>query len=406
MIIKTMTVDRMSTKLLNVNEPDRCVKPDADRCVRIIGAAFGDPMSEKTFSGVSKHLFNALSRRQVLAGCINTRQIKVIEMFNGALKLSKMFKCSRPCVNSRWLWKGSTVDKMTERFKQRLCACEGIDAVLQIGTHVRVESSNVRHYCLTDMTIAQAARASQFTALYLDDRQVAEAIEKQKQIFESCEMIFTDSNWARRSVIEDYGMSAEKVSVCGVGTSMVPCFNRAASDRYNILFVGRDWKRKGGSILMKAFKQTKRHIKEATLTIIGCEPDISDPDVNVLGYLNKEVASDYRTIMNAFGQASVFCVPSMFEPFGICFLEAQLCGIPVITFDGEGRIDAIEDGVGGVLVKEKTASALSDALIRLLINKPLALEMGAAGHDYVMNNYTWDHVAERILNKIEERVSV
>ena len=76
-----MTVDRMSTKLLNVNEPDRCVKPDADRCVRIIGAAFGDPMSEKTFSGVSKHLFNALSRRQVLAGCINTRQIKVIEMF-------------------------------------------------------------------------------------------------------------------------------------------------------------------------------------------------------------------------------------------------------------------------------------------------------------------------------------
>jgi glycosyltransferase involved in cell wall biosynthesis len=292
---------------------------------------------------------------------------------------------------------------MTERFRRRLCDCDGFDTVLQVGTHVRVETRGVRHFCLTDMTLMQAAKADQFTATHLNDRQLSEAIAMQKQIFDSCEGIFVDSEWAKGSIVNDYGIASEKVCVSGVGASIRPNSNEHIREKFNILFVGRDWKRKGGDILVKAFGEVRKHIKDATLTIIGCAPAVSDPNIKVLGRLNKESVSDYRAIRQAFCRASVFCVPSLFEPFGICFLESQLYGVPVVTFRGQGRADAVTDGVTGMLIKDRSPEALSHALIKLLVDTELARQMGSAGRDFVMNNYTWDHVAKRILNRIENR---
>ncbi len=391
----------MSTQLKNADESIKISAKRTARPIRIVGAAFGDPMAEKTFSGVSKYLFRTLDKHKVLTHCINTRQIRISEMFNGALKFSQVLKCRKPCVSSSWIWKSSTVDNMTERFKRRLCGCDGADTVLQIGTHVRVEARGIRHFCLTDMTLIQAARADQFTAMHLNDRQLAEAIVMQKRIFDSCEGIFVDSAWAKGSIVGDYGIASEKVCVSGLGASIRPISNEHVREKFNILFVGRDWKRKGGDILVKAFHEVRKHIKDATLTIIGCSPPVSDPNIKVLGRLNKETVSEYRAIRQAFCKASVFCVPSLFEPFGICFLESQLYGVPVVTFEGQGRADAVKDGVTGMLIKEKSAEALSQALIKLLVDTELAHRMGSAGRDFVVNNYTWDHVAERILDRME-----
>lgn len=391
----------MSVQLKDMNESIKAPAPGASRPIRIVSASFGDPMAEKTYSGISKYLFGTFDKHNVLSHCINTRQIKISEMLSGALKFSHLLKCRKPRVSSSWIWKSSTVDNMTERFKKQLCRCDDVDTVFQLGTHVRVEIRGIRHFCLTDMTLAQAARANLFTAVHLNDRQLAEAITMQRQIFDSCEAIFVASAWAKGSIVNDYGIASEKVCFSGFGASMRPNSNEHVRQKFNILFVGRDWKRKGGDILVESFHEVRKHIKDATLTIIGCTPQVSDPNIKVLGRLNKSVASDYEAIRQAFCKASVFCVPSLFEPFGICFLESQLYGVPVVTFRGQGRGDAIDDGVTGMLIKEKSVDALSQALMKLLVDTELACRMGSAGRDYVMNNHTWDHVAKRILNRIE-----
>ncbi|KKK58795.1 hypothetical protein LCGC14_3040840, partial [marine sediment metagenome] len=155
-------LDKISVACLVLADTIRGEASPTDQEKQFAATAFGDPMAEKTFSGVSKYLFRTLDKHNVLTHCINTRQIRISEMFSGALKFSRVLKCRKPRVSSSWIWKSSTVDNMTERFRRRLCECDGADTVLQVGTHVRVETRGIRHFCLTDMTLMTLTEEGEF----------------------------------------------------------------------------------------------------------------------------------------------------------------------------------------------------------------------------------------------------
>lgn len=366
--------------------------------IRIVGAAFGDPKAEKTFSGVAKYLFSAMEKQVVMAGFVSTRQLSILDIFDGLLDFSKVKTHGRPVLNGNWLWKASSVEKLSRRVHDNCADISNFNVFFQIGTHVNFRKAGVKNYCFTDMTIAQAVEAGQFLAGRLPKHKVKNAISVQRNIFKNCHGIFVNSNWVKDSVVNDYGISPDIVFPVGVGASInVEDFTALNSTQPNILFVGRDWPRKGGPLLLEAFAQVKRSVKDASLTIIGANPDVSQPDVVVLGELNKADPAQNRLMQEAFSRATVFCVPSIFEPFGICFLEAQLYGVPPITFVGQGRSDAIVNGTTGILVEHKNPEALAQALLKLLLDPLRAKQMGLAGREFVKTQFTWDRVATRIL---------
>ena len=375
------------------------------RRVRIIGAAFGDPLQETVFSGVSKYLFGALDKQGAISGYLSTRQLRPWDVFNSVLDFSKTFNFGRPGISASWMWRRSTIAKLTARTMKKLESFDDFDAVLQVGTHAIINSERFKHYCFTDMTIVQAVSsptAKDFAAGKLDKSQHAEAIEAQRTIFESCEAVFVNSHWTKNSIANDYSIDADKINVVGVGVSLpVRPLAKRKVESHNIIFIGRHWDHKGGPMLVEALSLVRKKFKDATLTVIGCSPGIEDENVQVLGTLDKKVVSEMETIEKALANAAVLCVPSIFEAYGICFLEAQLYGVPPITFVGEGREDAIKDGLTGILLEERTAEALSEAIIDLFSHPEKAREMGRAGHEYVTNNLTWDHVGERVLSVIE-----
>lgn len=376
------------------------------RKIRIIGAAFGDPLSETVFSGVSRYLFRSLEKQKVISGYISTRQLRPWDVFRRLLDLSKTFEFGRPGINASWMWRRSTIEKLTARVMKKLEAFDDFDAVLQVGTHAIINPERAKHYVFTDMTIVQAVNspnARNFAAGKLPQSQRPEAIEAQKAIFRSCEDIFVNSHWTKNSIVNDYGIDTDKVHVVGVGVSLpLNTLPRKKGESHNILFIGRDWVRKGGPTLVDALSLVRKKFDDATLTVIGCNPRVRDENVEVLGALNKKIKPERRTIENALAEAGVLCVPSLLEPYGICFLEAQLYRVPPITYIGEGRDDAIKDGVTGILLRERTPEALSGAIIELFSNPDKARKMGEAGHEYVTNNLTWDHVAQRVLSVMED----
>jgi glycosyltransferase involved in cell wall biosynthesis len=83
-------------------------------------------------------------------------------------------------------------------------------------------------------------------------------------------------------------------------------------------------------------------------------------------------------------------------------LEAQYCGVIPITFAGEGRSEAMKDGVTGVLVKERNSEALSEIILELFDNPDKIRKMSMAGYTYAKNNFSWDHVADKIIKVIEK----
>ncbi|XQF12340.1 glycosyltransferase family 4 protein [Burkholderia aenigmatica] len=85
--------------------------------------------------------------------------------------------------------------------------------------------------------------------------------------------------------------------------------------------------------------------------------------------------------------ASVFCLPSRFEAFGIAALEAMFLGVPVVASRVGGLCDLVEDGVSGCLVDPGDASALADSLRDLLCDAGRRKRMGAAGRDRACRLY-------------------
>jgi glycosyltransferase involved in cell wall biosynthesis len=112
----------------------------------------------------------------------------------------------------------------------------------------------------------------------------------------------------------------------------------------------------------------------------------------------------YHSDMNkALAQARVVVLPSYYgEGLPKILIEAAACGRPVVTTDHPGCRDAIQPGVSGLLVPVQNSEALAAAIIKLLEDPVLCLEMGLAGRNLAEREFDLAHVIERHLNIYRE----
>jgi len=372
--------------------------------IRLVGAAWGDPQNELTHSGMPKHMFAALSRRADLIDYVSTKQLRPWDIFDGILDFSKTFTYGRPGISAQWLWQRKTIEKLSKRFNKKLRRIEAFDAVLQDGTQVRVEIDGVRHYCMTDMTVAQGIHEGVFGLEGLSGSPASEAIEVQKEIFDNCVAIFVASQWVKDSIVREYGIEPGRVHITGLGGALsgeVDIANKRHT--FNILFMGRDWRLKGGPMAVEAFRIVRRHEPRAQLTIIGCEPAPACPNVRIVGRLDKMDPVQRSRMTDAFRDATILCVPPRFDVYGFCYLEAQYHGVVPVTFAGQGRSESIRDGITGLLVKDRTAEALAEAILKLLRDHDMTRRMSLAGYEFVREQCTWERVAKTIVQVISNQ---
>lgn len=80
------------------------------------------------------------------------------------------------------------------------------------------------------------------------------------------------------------------------------------------------------------------------------------------------------------------------EGFGVVFLEAQACGVPVVAGRSGGSPEALEDGVTGLLVDGRDDEQIADALIAVLSDPARAAAMGTAARARVARDWSWDAI--------------
>jgi phosphatidylinositol alpha-1,6-mannosyltransferase len=113
-----------------------------------------------------------------------------------------------------------------------------------------------------------------------------------------------------------------------------------------------------------------------------------------------------EALASMYGCADVFVLPSVQEGQGIVLLEAQAAGKPVVAFDIGGVNEAVKSGETGLLVERGNSTELADALLKLLGNAELRLKMGLAGRKFVMENFTWDICAQKMLSVYREALAL
>lgn len=149
--------------------------------------------------------------------------------------------------------------------------------------------------------------------------------DNETRLYQQASRVFTTTENARRSIIDDYGIDCEKVVKVGCGVS-APYgeFNhgrRPAYDAQKVLFVGKGFKGKGLDTLLDAFAIVRRRLPKAYLTIVGPTGfRTSQPGVEYLGRI-----LDPHQVRELYFSHSVFAMPSRFEPLGQVFLEAMAC---------------------------------------------------------------------------------
>jgi glycosyltransferase involved in cell wall biosynthesis len=116
----------------------------------------------------------------------------------------------------------------------------------------------------------------------------ADWIQLEKEIYQPARLVFTRSSYISQSVQNDYQCAPEK-TVCVYAGSNSHAITSAKDPAHysskNILFVGVNWKSKGGPDLAQAFQSVLERHPDASLTIIGNSPKVDLPQVEVLGYV-------------------------------------------------------------------------------------------------------------------------
>lgn len=222
-------------------------------------------------------------------------------------------------------------------------------------------------------------------------------LELERAIYNNATLIFTRSHHITQSLVEQYRRPAGQV-VCVYAGSNTPV--QAASSgpedygSKHILFVGIDWERKGGPVLVEAFKKVLQVYPDARLTIVGCTPQVDLPNCQVIGRVPVTEVSQY------YRQASIFCLPTRLEPFGIAFIEALNHKLPVVATDVGAIPDFVTSGHNGYLVKPDQVEPLAQALIDLVGNPDKCRLFGERGYRIAMDRYTWDSVGARMKEAI------
>jgi glycosyltransferase involved in cell wall biosynthesis len=282
--------------------------------------------------------------------------------------------------------------------ERRLNGAHDIDAVLQVGAGLRVPDA-LPTVVYDDMTVVQAVRHGFAEWGSLSRRAVQARIDVQRAVYEQAVACCVEGRWAAESLISDYGIPAEKVHVVGVGR------NRELSapperdwERPRFLFVGRDWERKNGARVLRAFARLRREIPEATLDLVGGHPPVDDAGVTGHGPLSLDEPTESERLDRLFAQATCFVMPSLFEPFGVVFAEASAAGIPSIGTIVGGCRDLLE-GCGRV-VDPTDEDALLAAMIEL--SEPAVAERAGRLALERAEGFTWPEVGRRVVRVLSD----
>ncbi|MBF6088848.1 glycosyltransferase family 4 protein [Nocardia cyriacigeorgica] len=179
-------------------------------------------------------------------------------------------------------------------------------------------------------------------------------------------------------------------------------------DRPTILCLSRLVPRKGQDALIVAMLQIRERVDGAVLVIAGGGPyeeklralaealGVAD-SVVFTGRVRSDELAAHHTL------ADVFAMPARtrgagldVEGLGIVYLEASASGVPVVAGRSGGAPETVIEGKTGRVVDGRKIDQIVDALVGILADPEAAARMGAAGRQWVEQQWRWDTLGARL----------
>lgn len=217
---------------------------------------------------------------------------------------------------------------------------------------------------------------------------------RQAAIYGAASRCFTSTEWAAASIRDDYHQPPEKVVVAGFGPNTVCRPTEKDWTEPRFIWVGVDWFRKGGDLLLKAFQLAS--IPRARLHLVGEHPRVDLP-----GVIGHGPVRDTERLRAMFESATLLVLPSRFDASPIVTLEAATAGTPVLATRVGGTSELVGDA--GITVEPDDVEALAAAMQR--ISEPTAATRYRSAAIRQAGRHTWDLVATRMIDALHGTAS-
>jgi glycosyltransferase involved in cell wall biosynthesis len=235
--------------------------------------------------------------------------------------------------------------------------------------------------------------------------------EQERRALERAALAVYPSEWAAASARERYGIAAERVHVLPFGPSVEPPDPRLvrrwiaerSSSELRILFVGREWRRKGGDLVLATCERLERAGVPVRLDIVGARPPGPLPCyARDHGKVDKRFPEGRAAIGALFARAHMLFVPSRAENFGLAYSEAAAHGVPSLARDVGGVASAVTDGVSGhVLPPAAPAEAYADLLASYFERPERLRALSLSSLDEAQGRLSWASFVERLLELVQ-----
>jgi glycosyltransferase involved in cell wall biosynthesis len=163
------------------------------------------------------------------------------------------------------------------------------------------------------------------------------------------------------------------------------------ADALAVVCVAQLIARKGHAFLLDAWAAIVAACPRARLVLFGQGPEEVNlrQQVAQLRLQESVVFAGFRQDLPYFlGCADLLVHPALREGLGVCLLEAQAAGLPVVASQVGGIPEAVAAGVSGLLVPPANAVALATSMITLLQDAPRRAALGAAGRAHVAREFS------------------
>ncbi|OGX08662.1 MAG: hypothetical protein A2Z88_10325 [Omnitrophica WOR_2 bacterium GWA2_47_8] len=212
----------------------------------------------------------------------------------------------------------------------------------------------------------------------------------------------------RDMMITSYFLGNKEVNIIPLGIQLVPRPDDRSKSKGNgkikVLYVSRLEKRKGAITLVGAIPHVLQKFQNVEFTFIGKDRPHAPggltfenyfstahnqfkDKVKFLGFVSNEELSNY------YRACDIFVVPSVYESFGLIYVEAMMHGKPVIGCKAGGIPEVVNNGKTGILIEPYNVNQLVDGLLRLLNDPQMRQDMGQNARRLCEEKFSFDRMA-------------